>query len=91
MRPLTLLLTSPLPPPLPLTLSTPVLRSVASKTEGYSGREISKLAIAWQAAAYGNLTLTYTNLSQPVFYHNALTSPPSNSLIFSIVVVAVLY
>merc|ERR1711871_1800837 len=30
-----------------------LLRSVAMKTEGYSGREISKLAIAWQAAAYG--------------------------------------
>lgn len=30
-----------------------ILRSFASATEGYSGREISKLAIAWQAAAYG--------------------------------------
>ena len=30
-----------------------LLRSVAIKTEGFSGREISKLAIAWQAAAYG--------------------------------------
>ncbi len=30
-----------------------ILRSTAMKTEGYSGREISKLAIAWQAAAYG--------------------------------------
>lgn len=30
-----------------------VLGQVATKIEGYSGREISKLAIAWQAAAYG--------------------------------------
>ena len=30
-----------------------LLRSIASATEGFSGREISKLAIAWQAAAYG--------------------------------------
>lgn len=30
-----------------------MLRAVASLTENYSGREISKLAIAWQAAAYG--------------------------------------
>jgi ATPase family AAA domain-containing protein 3A/B len=30
-----------------------LLRSLATATEGFSGREISKLAIAWQAAAYG--------------------------------------
>jgi ATPase family AAA domain-containing protein 3A/B len=35
-----------------------VLRSVATATEGYSGREISKLAIAWQAAAYGTVNAT---------------------------------
>jgi ATPase family AAA domain-containing protein 3A/B len=37
-----------------------LLRSVATLTENYSGREISKLAIAWQAAAYGtdNATLS---------------------------------
>eukprot|EP00636_Phaeomonas_parva_P017240 CAMPEP_0118853126 /NCGR_PEP_ID=MMETSP1163-20130328/1834_1 /TAXON_ID=124430 /ORGANISM="Phaeomonas parva, Strain CCMP2877" /LENGTH=575 /DNA_ID=CAMNT_0006785623 /DNA_START=182 /DNA_END=1909 /DNA_ORIENTATION=- len=29
------------------------LERVADETEGFSGREISKLAIAWQAAAYG--------------------------------------
>ena len=29
------------------------ITSVAVATDGYSGREISKLAIAWQAAAYG--------------------------------------
>lgn len=31
-----------------------ILRTVAKETDGYSGREISKLAIAWQAAAYGS-------------------------------------
>lgn len=30
-----------------------LIMKVAAATEGYSGREISKLAIAWQAAAYG--------------------------------------
>ena len=30
-----------------------LLREVALDTEGFSGREISKLVIAWQAAAYG--------------------------------------
>lgn len=30
-----------------------ILKEFATSTEGYSGREISKLAIAWQAAAYG--------------------------------------
>lgn len=33
-----------------------IIRSFATATEGYSGREISKLAIAWQAAAYGTDT-----------------------------------
>jgi ATPase family AAA domain-containing protein 3A/B len=35
-----------------------ILRTVAMKTEGFSGREISKLAIAWQAAAYGTTNAT---------------------------------
>jgi ATPase family AAA domain-containing protein 3A/B len=35
-----------------------LVRSFASSTEGYSGREISKLAIAWQAAAYGTANAT---------------------------------
>jgi ATPase family AAA domain-containing protein 3A/B len=35
-----------------------LLRSIAIKTEGFSGREISKLAIAWQAAAYGTENAT---------------------------------
>lgn len=30
-----------------------LLTKVAERSEGFSGREISKLAIAWQAAAYG--------------------------------------
>jgi ATPase family AAA domain-containing protein 3A/B len=36
-----------------------VLKQVAEKTENYSGREISKLAIAWQAAAYGTENATF--------------------------------
>jgi ATPase family AAA domain-containing protein 3A/B len=42
------------------------LKTVATKTEGFSGREISKLAIAWQAAAYGthNATLSAELLLQ---------------------------
>lgn len=35
-----------------------LLRRIATETEGYSGREISKLAIAWQAAAYGTENAT---------------------------------
>mmetsp|Transcript_14466 Transcript_14466/g.25188 ORF Transcript_14466/g.25188 Transcript_14466/m.25188 type:complete len:596 (-) Transcript_14466:714-2501(-) len=31
-----------------------MLSSIAKKLEGYSGREISKLVIGWQAAAYGS-------------------------------------
>jgi len=34
------------------------LNAFAHATEGFSGREISKLAIAWQAAAYGNENAT---------------------------------
>lgn len=37
-----------------------VLGEVARTIEGYSGREISKLAIAWQAAAYGTDDTTLT-------------------------------
>eukprot|EP00604_Paraphysomonas_vestita_P004175 CAMPEP_0174821998 /NCGR_PEP_ID=MMETSP1107-20130205/12261_1 /TAXON_ID=36770 /ORGANISM="Paraphysomonas vestita, Strain GFlagA" /LENGTH=571 /DNA_ID=CAMNT_0016039805 /DNA_START=33 /DNA_END=1745 /DNA_ORIENTATION=- len=36
------------------------LKIVAEKTEGFSGREISKLAIAWQAAALGTVNATLT-------------------------------
>lgn len=39
-------------------LNETVLRSFAVATDGYSGREISKLAIAWQAAAYGTTNAT---------------------------------
>jgi ATPase family AAA domain-containing protein 3A/B len=35
------------------------LASVASRTEGFSGREIAKLAIAWQAAAYGSTNAAF--------------------------------
>eukprot|EP00611_Tribonema_gayanum_P008948 TRINITY_DN1865_c0_g1_i2.p1 TRINITY_DN1865_c0_g1~~TRINITY_DN1865_c0_g1_i2.p1 ORF type:complete len:366 (+),score=142.11 TRINITY_DN1865_c0_g1_i2:1484-2581(+) len=36
------------------------LQAAADATEGFSGREISKLAIAWQAAAYGSAGTTFT-------------------------------
>ncbi len=44
---------------------------VAAATEGFSGREISKLAIAWQAAAYGSpdATLTSALLSSVLAAH----------------------
>lgn len=45
----------------PITVSAldeSVLTRIAVETEGYSGREISKLAIAWQAAAYGTTNAT---------------------------------
>ena len=38
-----------------------LLASVAARTEGFSGREIAKLAIAWQAAAYGSPDATFTS------------------------------
>jgi len=31
-----------------------IVSEVAERTEGFSGREIAKLAIAWQASAYGS-------------------------------------
>mmetsp|Transcript_11263 Transcript_11263/g.22671 ORF Transcript_11263/g.22671 Transcript_11263/m.22671 type:complete len:626 (-) Transcript_11263:41-1918(-) len=37
----------------------------ADATEGFSGREISKLAIAWQAAAYGSEA---AEIDQPLFH-----------------------
>ena len=36
------------------------LQQVAEVTEGFSGREIAKLCIAWQAAAYGTADGTLT-------------------------------
>lgn len=36
------------------------LQDVADLTEGFSGREIAKLAIAWQAAAYGTSDSSFT-------------------------------
>lgn len=35
-----------------------LLQNIATSTDGFSGREISKLAIAWQAAAYGTVDAT---------------------------------
>lgn len=35
-----------------------VVAEIAAATEGFSGREISKLAIAWQAAAFGTANAT---------------------------------
>ena len=35
-----------------------VIDYIATATDGFSGREISKLAIAWQAAAYGTVNAT---------------------------------
>jgi hypothetical protein len=35
-----------------------LVRSVVSKLEGFSGREIHKLAVAWQAAAFGRSDAT---------------------------------
>mmetsp|Transcript_34662 Transcript_34662/g.55435 ORF Transcript_34662/g.55435 Transcript_34662/m.55435 type:complete len:592 (+) Transcript_34662:136-1911(+) len=37
-----------------------VFADFAKRTEGFSGREISKLGIAWQAAAYGTQNCTLT-------------------------------
>lgn len=34
------------------------INQLAGATAGFSGREISKLAIAWQAAAYGTANAT---------------------------------
>ena len=33
---------------------------MAERTEGFSGREIAKLAIAWQSSAYGSVDATFT-------------------------------
>lgn len=35
-----------------------VINGVVEHTEGFSGREINKLAVAWQAAAYGQTDAT---------------------------------
>lgn len=51
-----------------------LLRTFAVATEGFSGREISKLAIAWQAAAFGtsNATIDKELLTQVL--HESLQS-----------------
>lgn len=37
-----------------------MFEAIAAKLEGFSGREIAKLTIAWQAAAYGSANATFT-------------------------------
>jgi len=37
-----------------------ILDQAAARTDGFSGREIAKLAIAWQASAYGSSDNTFT-------------------------------
>ena len=50
-----------------------VVDDVCERTEGFSGREMSKLAIAWQAAAYGSepAVLTEQVLHEVVDQHVA--------------------
>jgi len=38
-----------------------ILDQAAARTDGFSGREIAKLAIAWQASAYGSSDNTFTS------------------------------
>ena len=47
------------------------LRKAAKVTEGFSGRQLSKLAIAWQAAAFGSIdnTLTYSLMLRVLDQH----------------------
>lgn len=47
-----------------------VIDSVVQRTEGFSGREISKLVIAWQAAAYGS---NETKLNQELLENVIIT------------------
>ena len=54
---------SPVLPALPARSPAPQdshLQEVADLTVGFSGREIAKLAIAWQAAAYGTPNSSFT-------------------------------
>lgn len=57
-----------------------MVHSIAARTEGFSGREISKLAIAWQAAAYGHDPAVFDAvLMQEVLedhIRNKVRSPP---------------
>jgi ATPase family AAA domain-containing protein 3A/B len=46
------------------------ISAAARATEGFSGRELSKLAIAWQAAAFGSEDCTFTpELMQEILEH----------------------
>lgn len=48
-----------------------VFESIADRIDGFSGREISKLAIAWQAAAYGtSATVFNAELMHEVLDHH---------------------
>ena len=50
-------------------IETEHLEAAADTTEGFSGRELAKLAIAWQAAAYGTAGNTFTHeLMQEVLH-----------------------
>ena len=48
--------------PAPICFPRPPLaqlvQSMVERIEGFSGREINKLAVAWQAAAYGQANAT---------------------------------
>ena len=57
-----------------------VLRMVAERTEGFSGREISKLAIAWQAAAYGTENATLDKATCLSVLEEALESKAKKKL-----------
>jgi ATPase family AAA domain-containing protein 3A/B len=49
-------------------IDSDMVKDLADKTEGFSGREISKLAIGWQAAAHGSGNSTLTkDLFETVF------------------------
>jgi hypothetical protein len=48
------------------------LNEVSEKIEGFSGREISKLAISWQAAAYGTSAATLSKVLSMILEYNVL-------------------
>jgi ATPase family AAA domain-containing protein 3A/B len=41
-------------------MSEETINQIALETKGFSGRELSKLVIAWQAAAYGTQDVVLT-------------------------------
>lgn len=36
------------------------MHKISSQTHGFSGRELSKLVVAWQASAYGSMNAVLT-------------------------------